>query len=110
MNPKQKDEIVSRSYLLQILHGHLKIPIETFNTMTINEIKLTSENDLIVQYKNPTMVGYLYSQTKNLNPKSDISFNDYIPAEFYRRHRELNAISHIIREKKNVYSYKTWIY
>ena len=35
--------------------------------------------------------------TKNLDKSDKISFTEYIPAEFYRRHREINSIAKILR-------------
>jgi len=42
---------------------------------------------------------YMYSLTKNLDKKDILALSEYIPGEFYKWHRELNAISKILREK-----------
>ena len=62
--------------------------------MSINEKYI-----IIVQFINPAHVGLIYSKLNNLKEGSLINFSDYVLAELYKRHRDLNAICQILRKK-----------
>ena len=93
---------------MKTLFGHicttrLKMPKETFANLHVifffKNDPINQKIDLIVEFNEPKYVGYMYSLTKNLDKKDNLTLSEYIPGEFYKRHRELNAISKILRDK-----------
>jgi len=93
---------------MKTLFGHicttrLKMPKDTFANLYVIKIfkndPINEKIDLIVEFKEPKYLGYMYSLTKNLDKKDNLTLSEYIPGEFYKRHRELNAISKILRDK-----------
>ena len=98
MIKKTKETIVTKSYIGHIFKTKLKIDNDTFSQIKYKEIFRNENNDVIVQFEDHSNVGYIYHMTKNLEKMDKISFTEYIPAEFYRRHREINSIAKILRD------------
>ena len=94
---KTKETIVTKSYIGHIFKTKLKIDNDTFGQIKYKEIFRNENNDVIVQFEDQSNVGYIYHMTKNLDKMDKISFTEYIPAEFYRRHREINSFAKILR-------------
>ena len=91
---------MAKSLLAHILLTQLNVAVETFNNMEIKQISMNKNYDIITQFEKIESVGYIYSLTNNLKKDCKYSFTDYIPNEFQRRHRELGAISKLLREKR----------
>ena len=94
---KHKNSKVAKTLLIHILQTKLKIDNETMSKMLYKEIFKNDKGDLIVQFNNVNHVGYIYSQINNIEHDDTISINEYIPAEFYKRHRQLNVIAKVMR-------------
>ena len=71
--------------------------VKIYKTDPVNE-----KTDIVVEFKNPSNVGYIYSLTKNLDKNDLITFTEHVPGELFKRHRELNAISKILWDEGNL--------
>ena len=97
-----RESKVSKSIISHILSVKLKIEPEIYNKIVVKEIYRNESGDIIVQFINNANVGYIFSVMKNLDEDDMLSINQYVPAEFYKRHREINAICKIYRNTNNV--------
>ena len=93
---------VSKSILSNILIDKLKIEQDIYNKLSIKEIYRNEKGDIIVQFSNITNVGYIFSVMKNMDKDDKTSICQYVPAEFFKRNREVNAICKIYRETDNM--------
>jgi hypothetical protein len=90
---------ITKALLSHILINQLGISVETYNQMDIKQLSINEKYTIIVQFFNPAHVGLIYSKLNNLKEGSLINFSDYVPAELYKRHRDLNAICQILRKR-----------
>ena len=93
-----KEAKITKTLLSHILTTKLGIDKETYQKMRIKEVFKTDKDEIIVQFSDPENVGYIYSLTPKLDKNDKISFCEYIPAQFFKRHREINAICKQFRE------------
>ena len=98
-SPKSKEAKTIRSLFVHTLTNKLHMEIDVVNSLQIEELYKNDNHDLIILFKNPSNVSYIYSLTNNLNKDDLVSITDYVPGEFYKSHRDLNAISQILRKQ-----------
>ena len=87
-SPKLKEAKITKTLLSHILTTKLGIDKETYQKMRIKEVFKTDKDEIIVQFSDPENVGYIYSLTPKLDKNDKISFCEYIPAQFFKRHRD----------------------
>ena len=103
---KIQDEKTIKSILCHTFIQKLKMDPLSYNSLEMIKVYKTdtidNNLDIVVEFKNPSNVGFIYSLTKNIDKNDPISIAEYVPAELFKRHRELNSISKILRDEGNV--------
>ena len=99
LSKNQKDKMLAKGIIEQILLTQLEIPTEQYKKLTIIKINQRKQDEIAVTFISRNDVGYIRSKFNKLKG-SKMKIKDLTPIQFNPRHNAISALAYNLRKEK----------